>query len=299
MRPLFFKPIKRWPAELAVLMLILILAGTTKLAHATEHTISEHVRGAKSYTLSDNDTVQVTLSGVDLNRLVVSGDVITNVHCPGGFCVVDKKPAGDGSILLSINTQQDAVSGERTKLAPFTFFVDTEQGRHFGILAIPKAIPAVTALFTLKENQVAQMKQEANSEPFITRLSELMKRAIVSHEQHRPLTGFAHYPIGPDTASCRHLKPSEKMRCQDQAKHHFIHGARKALNAVPREVYEGPTQSIVVYRLINQTDHDVPLTPSQWYVEGLQGEVILPNVASLAPGGQAWLYQIVTNTGTE
>ncbi|MGR5299478.1 TraK domain-containing protein, partial [Vibrio mediterranei] len=82
MRPLFFKPIKRWPATLAVLMLILILAGTTKLAHATEHTISEHVRGAKSYTLSDNDTVQVTLSGVDLNRLVVSGDVITNVHCP-------------------------------------------------------------------------------------------------------------------------------------------------------------------------------------------------------------------------
>ncbi|WP_439899211.1 TraK domain-containing protein [Photobacterium leiognathi] len=37
---------------------------------------------------ADNETVSLTLSSLDINRLVVRGDRITSVTCPTGFCTL-------------------------------------------------------------------------------------------------------------------------------------------------------------------------------------------------------------------
>ncbi|MGF1884079.1 TraK domain-containing protein [Vibrio splendidus] len=243
------------------------------------------------FSLSDNETVQVPLSGVDVNRLLVKDDVITAVRCPSGFCVMDKEPSLDGSVLLSLNTQRG--------LAPFTFFVSTEAGRHFSILAVPRAVPAVTAIFTLKENVNAKWEETVKSVPFVTRLDQLMKASILSMDSGQAPAGFVRHNLTEDTKPCQRLKGYERTRCLTRMKREYQEGARAALNAVPRVIFKSPTQSVLVYRLINRTGETAPLYANQWYVDGLQAQAIVPNVNALADGGKAWLYQIVTGAGTQ
>ncbi|PMM38677.1 TraK domain-containing protein [Vibrio lentus] len=243
------------------------------------------------FSLSDNETVQVSLSGVDVNRLLVKDDIITSVRCPAGFCVIDNEPSQDGSVLLSLNTQRG--------LSPFTFFVSTEGGRHFSVLAVPRAVPAVTAIFTLKENATAKWQETVKSVPFVTRLNQLMKSSILSFESGQSPAGFVRHNITEDTKPCQGLKGYERTRCRSRVKSEYQEGARKALNAVPRVIFKSPTQSVLVYRLINRTGESVSLQANQWYVEGLQAQTVIPNVNALADGGKAWLYQIVTSTGTQ
>ncbi|MGF1916702.1 type-F conjugative transfer system secretin TraK [Vibrio splendidus] len=243
------------------------------------------------FSLSDNETVQVPLSGVDVNRLLVKDDVITSVRCPSGFCVMDNEPSLDGSVLLSLNTKRG--------LAPFTFFVSTEAGRHFSILAVPRAVPAVTAIFTLKENVTAKWEETVKSVPFVTRLDQLMKASILSMDSGQAPAGFVRHNLTEDTKPCQRLKGYERTRCLTRMKREYQEGARAALNAVPRVIFKSPTQSVLVYRLINRTGETAPLYANQWYVDGLQAQAIIPNVNALADGGKAWLYQIVTGTGTQ
>ncbi|MGX9520537.1 type-F conjugative transfer system secretin TraK [Vibrio mediterranei] len=256
----------------------LLLIGITLMSPSTYAAQSSNVQTPKSnavinkahtYRLADNDTIQVPLSGLDVNRLKVTGDVITAVHCPAGWCIIGKQPSNDGSTFLSINTAQEGQG-----LEPFTFFVDTEQGRHFGVLAIPKAIPAITALFDLKENRQQAAMRRANSEPYITELTQLMKQVILRSESGQPLGGFDRYPVKTQTFE------------------------EKRLDAHAKIIYEGARHNVVVYEVRNQSAKTQPLYPSQWYVEGLEAQAILPDVPSLPPGGRATLYQIVTNTGT-
>ncbi|MFA0057704.1 TraK domain-containing protein [Vibrio echinoideorum] len=243
------------------------------------------------YALSDNETVQVSLSGVDVNRLLVKGDKITSVRCPSGFCVIDEEPSEDGSVLLSLNTQRS--------VSPFTFFVSTESGRQFSVLAFPHAVPAVTAIFTLKENEAAKWEETAKSVPFVTRLSQLMKSSVLSFEAGKAPAGFVRHNVPEDLQACKSLKEYERSRCHAKAKREWKDGAREALNAVPRVIFKGANQSVLVYRLINRTGDTARINANQWYVEGLQAQTVIPNVNALADGGRAWLYQIVTSTGTE
>ncbi|MFA0213341.1 type-F conjugative transfer system secretin TraK, partial [Vibrio artabrorum] len=90
---------------------LLLIVGSPVIAAPTKTTVLP----PSLFSLSDNETVQVALSGVDVNRLLVNDDSITSVRCPSSFCVMDNEPSEDGSVLLSLNTQRG--------LAPFTFFV--------------------------------------------------------------------------------------------------------------------------------------------------------------------------------
>nr|AKN35849.1 IncF plasmid conjugative transfer pilus assemblyprotein TraK [Vibrio tasmaniensis] len=271
---------------LCALGALLLIIGSPVMA-ATKTTVLP----PSLFSLSDNETVQVALSGVDVNRLLVNDDSITSVRCPSGFCVMDNEPSEDGSVLLSLNTQRG--------LAPFTFFVSTQAGRHFAVLAVPRAVPAVTAIFTLKENVSAKWQASVKSVPFVTRLDQLMKSSILSRESGQAPAGFVRHELTEDTKPCRRLKGFERTQCFARVKREYQDGAKGALNAVPRVLFKSPTQSVLVYRLINRTGKTAPLLANQWYVDGLQAQAIVPNVAALADGGQAWLYQIVTGTGTQ
>ncbi|SUJ06909.1 TraK domain-containing protein [Shewanella morhuae] len=100
----------------------------------------------KHYGFNDSETVPIELSSVDINRLVVEGDKITSIDCPEGFCVVTgTKSDKSGAARVNLNLAM-----------PFTAYVSTEKGRHFGLFISPKAIPAVTSIFTAEHYREEQ-----------------------------------------------------------------------------------------------------------------------------------------------
>ena len=56
-------------------------------------------------TFLDNDTVPLTLSSLDINRLVVKGDRISSVTCPTGFCTLPMSGGEDGAVAAPTDPQ--------------------------------------------------------------------------------------------------------------------------------------------------------------------------------------------------
>ena len=43
---------------------------------------------------NDGDTIPVTLSSLNINRLMVKDDKIVNITCPSGFCTTTRQSKG-------------------------------------------------------------------------------------------------------------------------------------------------------------------------------------------------------------
>lgn len=69
----------------------------------------------------ENETIELTLSRTDFNRLFVEGDKITSLRFPEGYLSVENDK--DGSVYLDV--KDDRV---------FTLFVTTQKGIHFSAL---------------------------------------------------------------------------------------------------------------------------------------------------------------------
>ncbi|WP_198927614.1 TraK domain-containing protein, partial [Vibrio cyclitrophicus] len=55
---------------------------------------------------NDGDTIPVTLSSLNINRLMVKDDKIVNITCPSGFCTTTANQKDKtGSVSLKINIQ--------------------------------------------------------------------------------------------------------------------------------------------------------------------------------------------------
>ncbi len=72
-------------------------------------------------SVTENDTIELTLSFTDFNRLYVEGDKITTVRFPDGDLKVENDK--DGSVYLEVRESK-----------PFTLFVTTECGTHFSAI---------------------------------------------------------------------------------------------------------------------------------------------------------------------
>lgn len=68
--------------------------------------------------VEENETIELTLSHTDFNRLFVEGDKITTLRFPDGDLRVENDK--DGSVYLEVREEK-----------PFTLFVTTERGTHF------------------------------------------------------------------------------------------------------------------------------------------------------------------------
>ena len=276
--------------------LLLMVALFSSLAYAS---VSQPV----TYSLNNNDTVQVTLSSVDLNRLTVKDDAIASVHCPAGFCVIDKQNDSSGGVLLSIKAAATPTQSGALVYPPFTLFIDTDNERHFGVLVIPLAEPAQTAIFTIKENQMAALIKEQKSTPYLNQLTTLAKQSLLAAEQHRDLVGFERVVMQADTTKCKEDRYKKHSRvftqaCIKQQNDVFLHGETQGVNALPRTIYHNGFHNVVIYELVNNTTHSERIVPERFYVEGLQALVIEPDISVLAPKQHVTMLQIVDGTGT-
>jgi type-F conjugative transfer system secretin TraK len=89
---------------------------------------NESIVSANQITLKNNDTVQVKMSSNMINRLYVNDDTISNVNCPAGMCeITSNKDDPNGSLYLKLKDSD-----------PFTYYVSTKNGYHFGVRVTPK-----------------------------------------------------------------------------------------------------------------------------------------------------------------
>jgi len=186
------------------------------------------------YTLNDNDTTQIALSSVDMNRLMVDDDTISAIHCPTGFCVTGKTD-GSGGALLSL------ANGE-----PFTLFSDTTKGRHIGVLVLPASTPGKTIMLDVAPTLQEELDTIEHSAGYDAKYVALIKDILSSYWHHTPLQGY----------QIQHFNKRQ------QAKRLTRYGV---IDAQPLVQYTDGHVTGTVYLLSNHSDDTVPLTPEMFH----------------------------------
>lgn len=262
--------------------LLLSLTIFSQFAYAK---LTIHTRPPRVYDVKNNDLVQVALSAVDLNRIVVADDKVKSVHCPAKFCTVDKERDSSGGILLSIASGARATDNGM-RFAPFTMFIDTQKGKHFSVLIVPIDAPSVTAIFNIKPNAQQAIAARQKSMPYVQFLGTLMKQSVFAFENKTTIPDFLKYEV----STKYHMCNSEKIGagCIYQGK----------INILPVAVYHGGQYNVIVDRLYNPTTTGIKIDRSKFYVRGLSALAIVPDYKVLEGKSSAYMYQIVDGTGT-
>ncbi|KAB1176918.1 type-F conjugative transfer system secretin TraK [Photobacterium damselae] len=205
---------------------------------------------------SNNETITLNLSSMDINRLVVQDDKITSVTCPTGFCTlpISKEGAGvdpQGAALITIDV-----------LEPFTLYVTTQKGRSFGAFVRPLAVPAVTTLLVSTDRDTEQAAKFEHQSPYSETLARLIRHMVTDTQPD----GFLKQSVT--------SKPSPFGLFSLQALHS----------------YQGESLTGVVYHLKNPTTQAVTIEPDSFYQKGVYAVAFSAN--RIPPGGSIYLYQI-------
>ncbi|SON51587.1 putative conjugative transfer protein TraK (plasmid) [Vibrio tapetis subsp. tapetis] len=252
-RPNVFPPTRTrfYPPFYTRLCLLLFLLSTPLMAQAQN---AEKV----TYPFSNGDTIPLSLSSINLNRLVVANDRILSIVCPQGFCTSSgNQKDASGSITLKINIA-----------LPFTAHLTTEKGRLFALFISPKATPGFVSEFTWAQSHLEQdsvMQTSADYPKGLTRLTKAMMRFV--HDK-APIEGFSQHPVDPATLP------------DDDA----------ALAVIPTTVFVGRDYSGIIYTLRNQTQTLMTLTTAQFYSDSARSAAL--EAYELAPGASTTLYLI-------
>ncbi len=214
-------------------------------------------------TFNDNETLAVTLSSLDINRLVVKDDKITSIVCPTGFCTMPALAQGSdgegapidpqGAGLLSLNVQE-----------PFTLYITTEKGHSFGAFIRPLAVPAVTTVFLSTEPNTKQAEVFEKTSPYTDTLASLIKAMI----NNRPPEGY--------------------LRQELTVKKATIDGD---LRLTPLVSYQGAHLLGVMYRVSNQTSKTLDITAEMFAKPNVKALSI--STQRLAPHSSLYLYQVL------
>ena len=134
---------------------------------------------ANTYTFTENDTISLPLSSVNLNRLVVAQDSITAFTCPIGFCTTaGNKNDTSGSVTLKINVS-----------LPFTAHIATLKGRNFTLFINPKRIPAVVTEFIALQYEPTAESVFDKAFDYPTALAQFTKQMISWKRAGTPISG--------------------------------------------------------------------------------------------------------------
>ncbi|WP_305810549.1 type-F conjugative transfer system secretin TraK [Photobacterium leiognathi] len=215
---------------------------------------------------ADNETVSLTLSSLDINRLVVRGDRITSVTCPTGFCTLPMS-GEEGAIAAPTDPQGASLIALEVQ-EPFTLYITTEKGHSFGAFVRPLAVPAVTTVFVPLARDTQQAAQFEKSSPYEEVIASLIRHMISE-------TVPQGYQITPVTMS----------------------GKRKQADSTPQEVtltptltYQGEVLTGTVYTVTNNTANTVTLHPTAFYQQGVKA--LSFSSPTLRPHSSLVMYQV-------
>ncbi|MCG6230259.1 TraK domain-containing protein [Vibrio furnissii] len=264
-----------------VLFLMAVFSAFSSSLLASE----SETRPPKVYEVKNNELVKISLSSVDLNRIVILNDKVSEINCPAGFCTLSKERDSSGGTLLSIGASAQ-MTQNGYEFPPFTMFIETENGRHFSALVIPMAKPAVTAIFNIEENKLEAIEKKRKAMPYVSMLTSFMKESVFAFENNTTMPDFKKYDVSKDYQICS--KGKKGAECINPNK----------VNALPMTVFHGGDYNIIVYKLYNPTQKDAVIKRSEFYVRGLAALTIEPAIKRLPAGGFAYMYQIVDGSGT-
>lgn len=213
----------------------------------------------KHYGFNDSETVPIELSSVDINRLVVEGDKITSIDCPEGFCVVTgTKSDKSGAARVNLNLAM-----------PFTAYVSTEKGRHFGLFISPKAIPAVTSIFTAEHYREEQPSVFDKKTPYPTMMTEFTAQMIRYLATGKPIDGYRVHVVNDDLERTTvDSEPRGTETSIDDAMFTRLNEQMPkpaGLTTEPAFVFTGKHFNGIIYRVTNHAALPVTLTTAQFY----------------------------------
>lgn len=216
-----------------------------------------------TFTFADGDTVPVSLSAININRLVVQDDKIVNITCPLGFCTPNANQKDRrGSVSLKLNVD-----------LPFTAQVSTQKGRLFALFITPKATPGIVTELVPSDRYLSQPSVFERGFDYPTAIASFTKAMMRWQSDRTPIAGFTAHPVDPSTL------PGKK-------------GER--LPITPQTVFVGKDYSGIIYEVQNKAPHPVTLTTAQFYSEAARSAAL--DDVELAPNGKTHLY-IVTGGG--
>ena len=248
MRPLSFPLCKQGAVAMMVMGALSASLSTSAVAKNTPPT---------QYRFNDSETVPVVLSSVDINRLVVKDDKITSMDCPQGFCVVTgTKSDNSGAARVSLNLA-----------APFTAYISTAKGRHFGLFITPKARPAVTSIFTPEFAPREQASTFDKSSPYTSMMSEFTAQMMRYLATGQLIEGYQVHIID-------NTKEPLKKALNRHSHKGFTPRSVSAIDTLPAPtglttepaiVFTGKHFNGIIYRLTNHSPQVMTLTTAQFY----------------------------------
>jgi len=211
---------------------------------------------------TDGDTIPVTLSSLNINRLLVKGDKIVNITCPSGFCTSSSNQKDKtGSVSLKVNIQ-----------LPFNVHVTTLKGRVFSLFVNPKATPSVVTEFVPSDAAREQASVFDRGFDYPTSLAEFTKKMMHYQRDSTPISGFSVHPVDPKT-----LPP-----------------VKGDLPLIPQMVFVGDDYSGIIYEVRNHSGDNVTLTTAQFYSYSARSAAL--DRLTLGPNESTHLY-LVTGGG--
>ncbi|AIW17443.1 type-F conjugative transfer system secretin TraK [Vibrio tubiashii] len=233
--------------------LILLLATLTFPGIAAAENVS-----MINYSFNDGDTIPISLSSLDVNRLRVKDDRIMDITCPSGFCSSSAEQRDKtGSIKLNINIS-----------APFTAQLTTEKGRLFALFVTPKATPGFITQFTYSMAHLEQKSVFEREFDYPTALVEFTKAMMNWKKYQSPVPGFSVHHVDPNTLPKKN----------------------SALPLTPQVVFSGKDYSGIIYQVTNNGDSAVDLTTAQFYSYSARSASL--DDFHLKPGESTTLYLI-------
>ena len=152
---------------------------------------------------------------------------------------------------------------------PFSLFVSTASGKHFSLFVLPKAVVGKTVSFTISGGRGA--KHWENSSYYQTLLVSVIKGMMLGQ--------------GPSGYSILNLKRVKSLNIKD------------VYWLTPIRRYDGATLSGLVYRIENQLDRPITLSPNMFYRPNVRAAAL--SKQTIAANSAGLLYEVISNGGAQ
>jgi len=211
-------------------------------------------RDAKSVYFANEDQLPVTLSSTNPNKIIVEGELITNIYGPGN--AYEERNTDDGALMIALNSA-----------ATFTLYVQTDRGSSVSLNVtavsgpgrtyelIPRSLPKI-------DNEDAKAWEE--SQPYVDTLMSIAQ-AVVNGDVP---PDFVEYPVSRAAAYAPPI----------------------GLQFFAEKQWIGSHLRVTRYRMKNLSNLSMAFKERQFYVPGVRG--ISLSTQSLFPGGQGYVWVI-------